>query len=224
MISLLGMLLMGMAFLHGLAFGTATAVLVAVLAAVTLLPALLGMTGRKLDRLSVHRRAAPDRRDRLAPLEPLRAAPRRRLVPSAASCCSVRSPSPRFAMRLASADAGNDPQGSTTRVAYDRLADGFGPGLNGPLLVVVDDDARVPAAAGSLATDLAAVPGVAAGGRRADRTRQPVSLVTVIPDDRTAGRRRPPTWCTACAPRSVAERHHRPRRRSDRLATSTSPT
>ena len=56
MISLLGLLLMGLSFLHGLALGTSTAVLVAVVAAVTLLPALLGFVGRRIDRLSVHRR------------------------------------------------------------------------------------------------------------------------------------------------------------------------
>ncbi len=56
MISLLGMLLMGMSFFHGLAIGTSTAVLVAVLAALTLLPALLGFAGNHIDRLSVHRR------------------------------------------------------------------------------------------------------------------------------------------------------------------------
>ena len=40
---------------------------------------------------------------------------------------------PALGMRLAVADAGNDPVGTTTRSAYDWLADGFGPGVNGPL-------------------------------------------------------------------------------------------
>src|SRR5207342_1348630 len=52
-ISLLGMFLMGLPFLYGLALGTSTAVLVAVLAALTLIPALLGVLGRHLDRLSI---------------------------------------------------------------------------------------------------------------------------------------------------------------------------
>ena len=59
MISLLGMFLMGMPFLYGLALGTSTSVLVAVIAALTLLPALpalLGVVGHRIDRLSVHRR------------------------------------------------------------------------------------------------------------------------------------------------------------------------
>jgi RND superfamily putative drug exporter len=65
-------------------------------------------------------------------------------------------------MRLAVADAGNDPAGTTTREAYDRLADGFGAGVNGPLFVVVDtptDEAR--AAVATIVDDVAATPGIA---------------------------------------------------------------
>ncbi|MFV2171562.1 hypothetical protein ACFHW2_01700 [Actinomadura sp. LOL_016] len=45
---------------------------------------------------------------------------------------------PVFGMRLGSSDQGNDPQGTTTRAAYDMLADGFGPGFNGPLHLVAE--------------------------------------------------------------------------------------
>ena len=38
-------------------------------------------------------------------------------------------------MRLDSSDAGNDPSGTSTRVAFDQLAAGSGPGFNGPLLI-----------------------------------------------------------------------------------------
>ncbi len=44
--------------------------------------------------------------------------------------------SPVLALRLGLSDAGNDPAASTTRKAYDLLAQGFGPGSNGPLLLV----------------------------------------------------------------------------------------
>ena len=56
MVSLLGMLLMGLNFLHGLAVGTSFAVVVAVLAAITLLPALLGFVGFTIDKFKVGRR------------------------------------------------------------------------------------------------------------------------------------------------------------------------
>jgi RND superfamily putative drug exporter len=43
---------------------------------------------------------------------------------------------PLFSMQLGFSDAGNDPEGSTTREAYDLLEEGFGPGANGPLILV----------------------------------------------------------------------------------------
>ncbi len=49
---------------------------------------------------------------------------------------------PFFSMRLGSSDQGNDPLGTTTRQAYDMLAAGFGPGFNGPLLLVASADGR----------------------------------------------------------------------------------
>ena len=54
------------------------------------------------------------------------------------SCWSC-SPLPLFSMRLAFTDAGNDPTSLTTRQAYDLLAQGFGPGFNGPLVIAADD-------------------------------------------------------------------------------------
>ncbi|OEV23962.1 hypothetical protein AN220_21695, partial [Streptomyces nanshensis] len=70
---------------------------------------------------------------------------------------------PMLGMRLGFADAGNDPQGSTSREAYDRLADGFGPGVNGPLVIAVapPEDGDVRAAARSLTTALRDTPGIA---------------------------------------------------------------
>ncbi len=179
MISLLGMLLMGMSFLNGLAFGTASAVLVAVLAAITLLPALLGVVGRHLDRFSVHRRV--HREGETGWHRWSRFVQRHAGVGVVAGVLVLGVLAvPAFAMRLASADAGSDPPGSTTRVAYDRLADGFGAGLNGPLLVVVDEQVS-PGGGAVMAERLVATPGV---DRVAGVQSSPdggVSLVTVIP-------------------------------------------
>ena len=47
---------------------------------------------------------------------------------------------PFLSLRLGTSDQGNDPPGSTTRQAYDMLAAGFGPGYNGPLLLVAEVD------------------------------------------------------------------------------------
>jgi RND superfamily putative drug exporter len=68
---------------------------------------------------------------------------------------------PVFALRLGVADAGNDPTSQTTRRAYDLLAEGFGPGSSGPLLVVAEiDGPEQQAAVERLAADLAVAPGV----------------------------------------------------------------
>ena len=49
-----------------------------------------------------------------------------------------RAADPAFAMRLDTSDAGNDPANVSTRQAFDLLAAGFGPGFNGPLLIVAE--------------------------------------------------------------------------------------
>ena len=70
---------------------------------------------------------------------------------------------PLFSIRLGFGDAGNYPEKATTRQAYDLLAKGFGPGFNGPLLIVVTDDGGIDqAAVGEFAASLGEVPGVAA--------------------------------------------------------------
>jgi RND superfamily putative drug exporter len=155
MISLLGLLLMRLSFLEGLALGTSTAVLVAVLGAVTLLPALLGVVGRRVDRLSVHRRHRASR----APRETMahrwaRRVQRRPIAFAVAGAGAlVLMAAPAFSMRLAVADEGNDPPGSTTRQAYDLLAEGFGPGVNGPLTLVFETPDAAAAAAVPRALD-----------------------------------------------------------------------
>ena len=179
MISLLGMLLMGMSFLNGLALGTSSAVLVAVVAAVTLLPAMLGFVGTRIDRFSLHRRTHRTgengwhRWSRFVQRHP---------VVCAATGLGLLGALvvPSFAMRFATADAGNDPRGSTTRTAYDELAEGFGPGYNGPLLIVtrLDGDAS---AAERVASAVAADRGVAAIAGVQTAASGTVAVVTVIP-------------------------------------------
>jgi RND superfamily putative drug exporter len=66
---------------------------------------------------------------------------------------------PALGMRLGFADAGNDPRSSTSRQAYDLLAEGFGPGFNGPLIVVSQGDTS---SARQLRTTLAGTGGIAA--------------------------------------------------------------
>jgi len=182
MVSLLGMFLMDLRFLDGLALGTSSAVLVAVLAALTLLPALLGFAGDHLDRFSIHRRRSGTGREsgwhrwsRFVQRHPKGFAFGGLAVLLAASA-------PVLSMRLATADEGNNPVGTTSREAYDLLADGFGPGANGPLLVVAaTGHAGDSVALATLADTLARTPGVAQVGTPTFSASGNAAVITVIP-------------------------------------------
>ena len=175
MISLLGMFLMGLSFLYGLAVGTSSAVLVAVLAALTLLPALLGVVGTRLDKLSIHRRSARTgetvwhRWSRTVQRHPKGFA-----VGGLAVLLALGLPT--LAMRQASADLGTDAVGTTTRTAYDRLSDGFGPGFNGPLTIVSTSSDVTP-----LVDLLGTTPGVAAVGPAVPSPDGAITIIDVVP-------------------------------------------
>jgi RND superfamily putative drug exporter len=139
-ISLLGLFVMNLGFLRGVAIGAVSAVLVVMLASVTFLPALLGFVGRNIDRLRVpfvrahlvgDRRTLSYRWSRVVQRYPW---------PTALVCFAllVALALPVFGMRFGFPDAGNDPETWTTRRSYDLMAKGFGPGFSGPLLLVVD--------------------------------------------------------------------------------------
>jgi putative drug exporter of the RND superfamily len=145
-VSLLGLLLIGMDFLRGFAVASSLTVAIAVVGAITLVPALLAVAGRRIDRLSIHRRGhIKTNHDNLGRrwARVIQHHPVTAVVTGGAALLLAGLPV--FAMRLASSDEGNDPVGSTTRIAYDRLAEGFGPGVNGPLLVVVDNPTNIDA-------------------------------------------------------------------------------
>ncbi len=162
MISLMGMLSMGINFFNGLAIATASAVAVAVLAALTLLPALLGIIGRRIDRFSWHRprhqRQAREtvwhRWSRLVQRHPKGFA-------LGGFAALLIAGLPVLGLRMAFADMGNDPRSTTTRRAYDLRAEGFGAGMNGPLIVVAATNQPVDTSAvEALSAAVADAPGV----------------------------------------------------------------
>ncbi|MGH9288103.1 MAG: MMPL family transporter [Acidimicrobiales bacterium] len=139
-ISLLGMMLLGVSFVYGLAFGTIAAVLLVLGGSLTLLPGMLGFAGRAIDRLRVPGiRAAPSPSPHSVWYRWSRVVQRRPVLSAlGALAVLVVLALPVFSMQLLFTDAGNDPAKLTTRQAYDLLAEGFGPGTNGPLVVAVD--------------------------------------------------------------------------------------
>jgi RND superfamily putative drug exporter len=151
-IALLGMFALGVSFLYGVATAASIVVAFTVLAALTLLPALLALFGRFV-LTGKMRRAV--KAGELATTDESPAWARwagvlqRRPVVMAISAGIVLLllATPTLSMRLGSSDAGSDPSDATTRKAYDLLAQGFGPGFNGPLQLV----AQVDGAAGKAA-------------------------------------------------------------------------
>jgi putative drug exporter of the RND superfamily len=163
-IALLGMMLLGVDFLYGVAISASIGVLLVMAASLTLLPALLTFAGKRLTKPSRRARRRAERET--AGAEAATGAPvsaqaagapegglwlrwsmfverRPHAIALLATAFMLAIAAPATALRLGSSDASNDPAKQTTHKAYELLAQGFGQGFNGPLLVV----ARVPGGA-----------------------------------------------------------------------------
>ncbi|MEU1817640.1 MMPL family transporter [Streptomyces roseifaciens] len=144
-VALLGMLILRLSFLNGVALAASLTVVLTVAASVTLLPALLGVIGdRALSRRERRRLADSGPRPEL----PTGLAARwsafverhPKLLGAVAAVVMIVLALPTFSLHLGTSDQGNNPASSTTRQAYDMLGSGFGPGVNGPLTLVADLD------------------------------------------------------------------------------------
>jgi putative drug exporter of the RND superfamily len=165
-IAMLGMFALGVSFLYGVAIAASIAVLFTVVAALTLLPALLGFFGPRVLRRR-ERRALREGQRRTSDESPAwarwagRLQRRPAVFAALAAGVMLLLAIPFLSMRLGSSDAGSDPSGSTTRKAYDLLAQGFGAGHNGPLQLVAQVDSPAQQAAFVRAVNaVAATPGV----------------------------------------------------------------
>ena len=162
-ISVLGLLLMKTSIMRGSSIGIAIGVLTTMLAAVTLLPALLGFVGRNIDKFSIpHRKHDPNKESGWKRWSHVI---QRRPWPAAIGGLTflLILAIPLLSMRLGFTDAGNRPKSDTTREAYDLVSEGFGAGFNGPLVLAAETpngDADM-AALGKLTEKLNHTPGVA---------------------------------------------------------------
>jgi RND superfamily putative drug exporter len=180
-IALLGQFALGVSFLYGLAVASALAVLMTMLAALTILPAVLSRYGERIARPGRRARnsgesyEARDSRGAWARWANLI---QRHPWPGAVAGLAIMLTlaAPALALRLGNSDAGNNPPSSTSRHSYDLLAKGFGRGFNGPLQVV----ASLPHAG-----DSAAVAGIAASLRAAGDVAS-VSPARMSPNGQTA--------------------------------------
>ncbi len=164
-VSLLGLLLIGQAYMVGVSVGAIISVFLVLLGSLTLLPAMLGFTGRAIERLSVRRGVGGSLRSNAQGFwfrwsRSIQRHPWRGVIGSVLVLAVLAIPM--FSMRLAFSDSGNDPASLTTRQAFDLLSEGFGPGYNGPLVVAVAlDGPGQSSLVETLASRIAATPGVA---------------------------------------------------------------
>ena len=236
-LSLLGMLLIGLAFVAGLGIGAAITVAVTMLASITLLPALLGVVGHRVEISKVRGVAAagfvslalfsagigaplpavagfmaaaisvlvigrfiPGLRNTMPARKqkPIRETVSYRwsrviqhhpwIAMTVGIALLLLLASPVLGLRLGFSDEGNFPEETTTRKAYDLLADGFGPGSNGPILVTVEPDAELQfPQLMALGEAIAATPGVASvsppiPNNPQDPPSSSAALIQIIPE------------------------------------------
>ncbi|WP_405611902.1 MMPL family transporter [Streptomyces sp. NBC_01508] len=186
-IALLGMLVLRLSFLNGVAIAASLTVALTVAASVTLLPALLSYTGahalsrRERARLAEHG-PRPELPTGFAARWSAFVERHPRLLGVAAVVVMLVLALPTFSLHLGTADQGNNAASSTTRQAYDRLAEGFGPGVNGPLTLVAElDGADDRLAMDQLPDTLRESQGVASVGPIVFSGSGDTALLTVVP-------------------------------------------
>ncbi|MFE3070016.1 MMPL family transporter [Streptomyces sp. NPDC059247] len=187
-IALLGMLILRLSFLNGVAVAASLTVVLTVAASVTFLPALLSFIGMR----ALSRR---ERRD-LAEHGPRPEAPtgfaarwsafverHPKLLGAVAAVVMAVLALPTLSLHLGTSDQGNNPATATTRKAYDLLAEGFGPGVNGPLTLVAGlDGADDRLALDRLPAVLADTRGVASVSPVTYNGSGDTAVLTVVPD------------------------------------------
>jgi RND superfamily putative drug exporter len=186
-IALMGLFVLGINFFNGLAVGAAVTVFMVMLSALWLLPALLGLLGTR----ALGWRLPWARTDKTWHPEGGRWAhygrllQRRPLIPAAlALALVVVMALPTLTARLGFADDGGRPDDSPLRIGYDLLAEGFGPGVNGPFFVAIElpeaGDAETTAAAIAAFNDTPGVASTLPTLQMLPLTLQPTDEVTAV--------------------------------------------
>jgi RND superfamily putative drug exporter len=166
-IALLGLFVLGINFFNGLAVAAAVTVLMVMLSALWMLPALLSLLGAKALawRLPWGKKpgALKGHPEGRAWAHYGRFLQKQPIIPALLALAVVIVLAiPMLSLRQGFADDSGKPEGSPARIAYDLRAEGFGPGVNGPFLVVADlSEATSPEAYGQIIAGLAQTEGVA---------------------------------------------------------------
>jgi RND superfamily putative drug exporter len=139
-IAILGLAVAGVPFMTAAGIATSVIVLIMVVASVTLLPAFLGLVGHWINRLGLRRKEAKDGRTVGSGWQRWGEHVSRNAWSYAigVTIFLLALTAPVLGLRLGFPDAGTLPETRTERRAYDLVAEGFGPGINGPLVIAVD--------------------------------------------------------------------------------------
>ncbi|MEV5154960.1 MMPL family transporter [Streptomyces werraensis] len=187
-IALLGMLILRLNFLNGVAVAASLTVVLTVAASVTLLPALLSLIGTRALSRKERRRLAehgpePELPTGFAARWSAFVERHPKLLGAVAVVVMAVLALPTFSLHLGTSDQGNDPKTSTTRQAYDLIADGFGPGVNGPLTLVTEvDDAQDRLALDNLGSTLRTTEDVASVSPVTYNQGGDTAFLTVVPE------------------------------------------
>ncbi|MFE7750444.1 MMPL family transporter [Streptomyces sp. NPDC057428] len=189
-IALVGLAVVNIPMLSKMGFAAAGTVAIAVLIALTLVPALLGFAGKRVNGRRARKAAEAENKPEAKPNMGTRWArfvlrrPVWVLLVGVLGLGAVAVPATSLEMGLP--DDGSQPKSTTQRQAYDTLSDGFGPGFNGPLLVVVDtkgaSDGRT--AVDRVSQEIEGIGHVAAVTPATFNKAGDAATITVIPKDR----------------------------------------
>ncbi|GEB56965.1 MMPL family transporter [Streptomyces gardneri] len=187
-IALLGMLILRLSFLNGVAIAASLTVVLTVAASVTLLPALLSLIGmralsRRERRTLAERGPQPELPTGFAARWSAFVERHPKLLGAVAAVVMGVLALPTLSLHLGTSDQGNGPATATTRQAYDLVAEGFGPGVNGPLTLVAGlDGADDRVALDQLPAALSATKGVASVSPVTYNSSGDTAVLTVVPD------------------------------------------
>ncbi|OKI95328.1 hypothetical protein AMK18_27335 [Streptomyces sp. CB01249] len=189
-IALVGLAVVNIPMLSKMGFAAAGTVAIAVLIALTLVPAMLGFVGKRIVGRKARKAADAADKPEAKPNMGTRWArfvlrkPVWVLLVGVLGLGAIAVPAASLEMGLP--DDGSQPTSTTQRRAYDLLSDGFGPGFNGPLLVVVDTEhsADGKAAAKQVGDEISGMKGVVAVTPATFNKAGDAAMITVVPKDR----------------------------------------
>ncbi|MCX5343008.1 MMPL family transporter [Streptomyces atratus] len=189
-IALVGLAVVNIPMLSKMGFAAAGTVAIAVLIALTLVPAMMGFAGKRVMGRKARKAAEAENRAEAKPNMGTRWArfvlrkPVWVLLVGVIGLGAVAVPAASLEMGLP--DEGSQPTSTTQRRAYDLLSDGFGPGFNGPLMVVVDtaNSSDGKTAAKQVSEEISGIPGVVAVTPAQFNKAGDTAMITVVPKDR----------------------------------------